>query len=199
MADTVNQSLEMIDGVSNAFSPLISNIVVAVLILLLGLIIGKLSGNLVRRALNEVQLDKSLRSAVKIKFSVEKAIGSLVSYMIYFVAVILSLNKLGLTAAIITILAFIIVLIITISFLLTVRDFFPNLLGGMRIKNGMFSEGDEIQIREVKGKVISSGFLETRIMTPYKEEVIIPNSVFNKRQVIVRRKPQKNKDRQASQ
>jgi small-conductance mechanosensitive channel len=59
----------------------------------------------------------------------------------------------------------------------------------------MFSEGDEIQIREVKGKVAASGFLETKIVTPYKEEVIIPNSVFNKRQVIVRRKAEKPKSK----
>jgi len=196
MADPVNQSLEVITNVGNTVSPVLSNIVIAVLILLLGMIIGKLVGSLVRRALNEVQLDKSLRSASKLKFSLEKGIGSLVSFVIYVIAVILSLNKLGLTAAILTILTSIIVLIIVVSFLLTVRDFFPNLIGGIRIKSkNMFSEGDEIQIREVKGKVAASGFLETKIVTPYKEEVIIPNSVFNKRQVIVRRKAEKPKSK----
>lgn len=196
MADTVNQSLEVINEVNNTVSPVLSNIVIAVLILLLGMIIGKLAGNLARRALNEVQLDKRLRSSRKLKFSLEKGIGTLVSLIIYVIAVVLSLNKLGLTAAILTILTAIIVLIIVVSFLLTIRDFFPNLIGGMRIKSkNMFSEGDEIQIREVKGKVFSSGFLETRILTPHKEEVIIPNSVFNKRQVIVRRKAQKSNNK----
>jgi len=189
MADPVNQSLEVITDVGEKVSPVLSNIVIAVLILLLGLIIGKLIGNLIRRALNEVQLDKHFRTAVRVRFSIEKFIANLVSYIIYFIAVIMSLNKLGLTTVIITIITAIIVLVIVLSFLLAIRDFFPNLLGGARIKTKkIFKEGDDVQIREVRGRITYSGLLETRLITPYDEEVIIPNSIFNKRQVIVRRK-----------
>ncbi len=194
MANPVNESLEMISGVSQKAGDVLSNIVIAVLILLLGLIIGKLLGNLIRRALNEIQLDKYFRTAVKVRFSLEKFIGNLVSYVIYFIAAIMSLNKLGLTTAIVTIITAIIVLVIVLSFLLAVKDFFPNLIGGARVKTKkLFKEGDNVQIREVRGRVTYSGLLETRLITPYDEEVIIPNSVFNKRQVIVRRKSSDNK------
>jgi small conductance mechanosensitive channel len=159
-----------------------------VLILLIGLIIGKLVGTLIRRALNEVMLDKHLRS-VGFKFSLEKALGNLVSYIIYIVAVIMCLDRLGLTTAILTIIVAIILFVIAVSFLLAVKDFFPNLVAGMRIRiRKLFKEGDEIQIKEVKGRIISLGLLETRIHTSSDEEVIIPNSVFNKRQVIVKKK-----------
>jgi small-conductance mechanosensitive channel len=58
----------------------------------------------------------------------------------------------------------------------------------------MFNEGDLIQIKEVKGRIVSVGFLETHLLTSDKEEVIIPNSIFNKRQVIISRKvPAKKK------
>jgi small-conductance mechanosensitive channel len=57
--------------------------------------------------------------------------------------------------------------------------------------NKFFSEGDEIQIKEVAGKITSLGLLETRIKTSSNEEIIIPNSIFNKRQVVVRKKASK--------
>src|SRR4030042_3457579 len=134
MANPVNEALEVISGVSQKAGDVLSNIVIAVLILLLGLIIGKLLGNLIRRALNEIQLDKYFRTAVKERFSLEKFIGNLVSYVIYFIAAIMSLNKLGLTPPIVLIITAIIVLVIVLSFLFAVQDFFPNLIGGGKSK-----------------------------------------------------------------
>jgi small-conductance mechanosensitive channel len=193
MVDVVNESVSVISGVGESVNPFISKLIVAVLILLIGLIIGKLIGTLAKRALNEVRLDKYLRSA-GLRLPLEKSLGNLASYIIYIIAIILCLDKLGLTTAILTIIVAIILIVIAISFLLAVKDFFPNFLAGMRIRiRKLFSEGDEIQIREVKGKIISLGLLETKIRTQYKEEVIIPNSVFNKRQVIVKRKAVKQK------
>ena len=42
MADPVNESLEVITGVSETVNPVIAKAVIAVLILLIGLILGKL-------------------------------------------------------------------------------------------------------------------------------------------------------------
>lgn len=191
MVDVVNQSLGVVNGVSNTVSPQLSKIVIAVLILLIGLIIGKLAGLIIKRVLNELRLDKQIK-AKAFKFSLEKFISNLVSYIIYIIAIIMSLNRLGLTTAILAIIAGLIVLVILVSFVLSIRDFFPNFFTGLRIKmKKLFSEGDEIQIKEVSGKIISLGFLETRIKTSSGEEIIIPNSIFNKRQVVVRKKNSK--------
>jgi len=188
MADVVNESVGVLNEVGQSMNPWLSRIVITILILLIGLIIGKIAGTLIRRLLNEVQLDKYVR-ITGFRFSVEKFIGNTVSYVIYLIAIIMSLNQLGLTKAILTILVAIIFFVIAASFLLAVKDFFPNLFAGMSIKfRRLFSEGDEIQIKEVKGKVLSIGFLETRMKTHFNEEIIIPNSLFNKRQVIVRKK-----------
>lgn len=193
MADVVNQSLGVVNGVSNTVSPQLSRIVIAILILLIGLIIGKLAGLIIKRVLNEVRLDKHIK-ARGFKFPIEKFISNIVSYVIYVIAVIMSLNRLGLTTAILTIIAGIIALVVLVSFALSVRDFFPNFFTGLRIKmRKLFSEGDEIQIKEVAGKITSLGFLETRIKTSSNEEIIIPNSIFNKRQVVVRKKASKIK------
>jgi len=194
MADPVNESLEVISGVTNKVNPVLSKLVIAVLILLIGLIIGKLIGALIRRALNEVELDKHLRIVAGLKFSVERLISSFVSYFIYFLAVVMSLNSLGLTTAILNMISAAIIVIIVISFLLAIKDFFPNLIAGILIKTKKtFNEGDEIQIKEVRGRIACIGFLETRLVTRYDEEVIIPNSIFNRRQIIVRRRTRKKK------
>ena len=189
MADAVNESLEVITGGSDKVTPILSKIVVAVLILLMGLILGKLLGNLIRRALNEIQLDKHLRTTAGLRLSLEKIISSFVSYFIYFIAIVMSLNSLGLTTAILNMISAAIIIIIVVSFILAVKDFFPNFMAGILIKNKkMFNQGDTVQIKEVRGRIISIGFLETRLLTPSKEEVIIPNSIFNKRQVIIKRR-----------
>jgi len=188
-AEAVNESLEVITGVSDKVAPVITKIVIAVLILLMGLILGKLLGNLIRRALNEVQLDKHLKTVSGFGFSLEKFISNFVSYFIYFIAVVMSLNSLGLTTAILNMISAAIIVIIVVSFVLAVKDFFPNFMAGISIKGKkIFNEGDEIQIKEVRGKITEIGFLETRLLTAYKEEVIIPNAIFNKRQVIIRKK-----------
>jgi len=189
MANAVNESLEAISGVTDKFTPILSKVVIAVLILLIGLIIGKLIGNLIRRALNEVQLDKHLRTATGFRFSLEKIISAFISYFIYFIAIVMSLNSLGLTTAILTMISAAIIVIIVVSFILAIKDFFPNFIAGIMIKSKKnFNKGDVIQIKEVRGRITSIGFLETRLLTPNKEEVIIPNSIFNKRQIILKRK-----------
>lgn len=194
MADPVNDSLEAISGVTESLTPVVSKIVIAVLILLIGLILGKLICNFIRRALNEVQLDKHMRSATGFKFSLEKLISNFAAYFIYFIAIIMALNSLGLTTAVLNMISAAVIIIIIISFILAVKDFFPNLMAGIMIKSKkLFDEGDVIQIKEVKGRVSFIGFLETRLLTAGKEEVIIPNSIFSKRRIILKRKVKKKK------
>ncbi|MBN2053084.1 mechanosensitive ion channel [Candidatus Woesearchaeota archaeon] len=193
MADVVNESIVVLNEVGGSVNPLLSRIVIAVLILLIGLIIGKLAGLLIRRALNEVRLDKHIKSA-GVKLSLEKFLGNIASFIIYLIAIIMSLDQLGLTTAILVIIVSIIVIVIAVSFLLAVKDFFPNMFAGIRIRmRHLFTEGDNIQIREVKGRILSVGLLETKVKTAFNEEVIIPNSIFNKRQVIVKKKIVKKK------
>lgn len=198
MADIVNQSLGVVSEVSTTVSPQLSSIVIAILILLIGLIIGKLAGLIIKRVLNEMGLDKHIK-AKTFKFSLERFISNAASYIIYVIAIIMSLNRLGLTKAILLIIAGIIAFLILASFLLSVKDFFPNLFTGLRIKmNKLFLEGDEIQIKEVTGRISFIGYLETRIKTSSNEEIIIPNSIFNKKPFIVKKKASKARTRKES-
>jgi small-conductance mechanosensitive channel len=175
-------------GVDLVFNPVFSRLVLAVFILLLGFIAGRVLGLLVKRLLSDVSFDKRLR-VVGIKVSFERLLSSGLSILIYVVTVFLSLNTLGLTSTIVTIIILGLVFVVVVSFLLAIKDFFPNLLSGLRLKVlKPFSPGDEVQIKEVKGVIKSVGLLETRILTHFKEEIIIPNALFTKRKILVKKK-----------
>ena len=170
------------------FNPLLNRIMLAVVIMLVGFIAGKLLGLLVRRFLSEIQFDKHLRN-MGVKLSLERSLGSILSFIIYVVTLFLSINTLGLTSTIVTLLMLAIVFVFVISFLLAVKDFFPNLMSGLRIKiSKVFSVGDDVQIREVKGRITHVGLLETRLVTEHKEEIIIPNALFTKRKIRLKRR-----------
>jgi small conductance mechanosensitive channel len=170
------------------FNRLFSRLVLAVFILFLGFIIGRVLGLLVRRLLSDVQFDRHLRN-IGVRFSLERLAAGGLSIIIYVATIFFALNTLGLASTVITIILFGIIFIVGISFLLAIRDFFPNLLSGMRIKLAhLFEVGDEVQIKEVKGKISRIGLLETRLITSFKEEIIIPNALFIKRKIIVRKR-----------
>lgn len=176
------------EGANFVLNPLLSRLVLAVFILLLGFILGRVFGLLVRRLLSDIQADKHLRS-IGVKTSLERLLGGSVSIIIYIVTIILSLNTLGLTSTIVTIIILGLVFVVVVSFLLAVKDFFPNLFSGIKLRlDDSFHVGDEIQIREVQGRITALGLLETRIMTKHKEEIIIPNALFTKRKIIVKKR-----------
>lgn len=167
----------------------LSSVILAIIILLTGFIAGKIVGAILRRFLRDIDLDKRAKFTLKTKVSLERLFSALASYIIYLTTLVFSFNVLGLTSAIVTLIFALFLFIAAVSFLLAVKDFFPNLIAGFRVKFGdMFKVGDEIRIKEVRGKVTDIGLLETRIITVLKEEIIIPNRLFIKRQVLVKGK-----------
>lgn len=173
------------EGANVIFSPLLSRLILAVFILLLGFILGRVLGLLVRRLLSDIQVDKHLRN-MGVKASLERLVGNAISIIIYIATVVISLNTLGLTSTIVTIIILGLVFVVVISFLLAVKDFFPNAISGVKLMvTDAFKVGDDIQIREVQGTITAIGLLETRLKTKHNEEIIIPNALFTKRRIIV--------------
>ena len=176
-----------VGGAISNLSPIISKVLYAVLILLVGFILGRVVGLLARRFLVDIQLGKHLRN-IGIKVPFERFVGSILSFLIYLITLFFALNTLGLTSALVTIILAGIFFVVLVSFLLAVKDFFPNLISGFRIKLGhMFEPGDEIQIREVQGVITRVGWIDSALLTKHKEEIIIPNSIFTKRKIVVKR------------
>ena len=170
---------------SEFLHPFVIKLLTPLLIVLIGLIIGKISGKLVLKALRQINLDQNFRSLTGIRFQISSFCNGLVSYFIYFVAVVLALKQLGIDTFIFNIAAIAIILLILISILLAVKDFVPNLMATILIKQkGFFKKGDTIRACKITGKVDSIGLFETKIITKDKDILIIPNHLFMKNELI---------------
>ncbi len=165
------------------------NIVVsAVIILLIGLIIGKVLGKLTQRGLREVELNRILKKA-GIRFGMEEFIGHAITYLIYFIAVVVALDQLGVTALVLYIVVAAILVIIAIAFLLSMKDFIPNFMAGVRLNyKKSYSVGDIITVGSVSGRVKEVGLLETKLISRSGDIIHIPNSNIIRQEVRVRKR-----------
>lgn len=171
----------------SAINPVIQGILVATLILIIGLVTGKLLGKFVKRLLHEFEADKNLHEATGWKFSVEEGTSVFVTYFTYFIALIMALDTIGITSAVLNMIAGIVVLLLMISAVLAIKDFLPNLVAGISLRSKKeFQEGTTIKIKNVEGKIEEIGLLETRIKAK-KEVILIPNSLFNKFETIIKK------------
>jgi len=184
MADAGN-NLTGISGVGQVLSNVYLNFAVAIIILLAGLIIGRLVGRFIHRILREVELNRLLRKTTGIKFAVDEIIANFISYLIYFIAIIMALDQLGVATAVLKIISIAIILIIVASIILGVRDFFPNILAGIFIaQKRLISKGDKVRIGDIEGNIIEINIMETRIVTRKGDIIYMPNSLLTKREVI---------------
>ena len=182
MAEWITNSVNYI---INTVSGLMTKLIVAVLIILIGFIAGRVAGKLTQKVLHELELDRILKQTAKIKFSLEKALGKFVAYFIYFIAIIIALNQVGLTTTILHMISAAVLIIIVISIVLGVKDFIPNLLAGMHIhRKGLLKEGDRIRVRGTEGKVISVELTETKLKTKKGDIIILPNSILVKEEIV---------------
>ncbi len=167
---------------------LIVRLVIALLILILGLIFGRFIGNLVKKVLHELEINKIVKKQTKIKFSIEDLLGSIIKYLIYFIAIILALNQIGLTATILTIILVLLLTVILIFIILAVKDFIPNIVAGFFIhQKRNIKIGDTIKTGQVEGKITHINLVETQVQSKNKDIVFIPNSFLMKGTVQVKR------------
>ena len=157
------------------------NIVAAIIIILFGLIFGGFFGKLIKKILKELEVNRILKEQTKKRIPLEEFLSSLVKYVVYFIAVVMALNQLGLTTVILYVIL-IVVLVLLIAFvILAVKDFVPNFISGFFIhQKRSINVGDKIKVREIEGKVVDINLVETKIKTPSGDFVYIPNSMLTK-------------------
>ncbi|MEM4254524.1 MAG: mechanosensitive ion channel [Candidatus Woesearchaeota archaeon] len=165
------------------------NVVVsAVIILLIGLIIGKMIGKLIQRGLREVELNRILKKA-GISFGLEELIGRFIEYLIYFIAIVVALDQLGVTAIVLYIVIAAILVVVVIAFLLGIKDFIPNFIAGMRMSyKGFFNVGDTITVGSVSGRVKEIGLLETKLINKSGDVIHVPNANILRQEMLVRKR-----------
>ncbi len=168
----------ILEGIS--ITALMIKFVAALALLIFGIIAGIIIEKLVRRLLNGFELDKVLATA-GMKFPLEEFIASIVKYIVYFVGVILALNQLGLSTAILEILLGVIVVLLVAFVILAFKDFIPNITAGFFIhKKGAIRKGDRIKINNIEGEVVEFDLIETKLKLKSGDTMLIPNSYLAK-------------------
>ncbi len=166
------------------FDQLFARFIVAIIILLIGFIIGRFLGRLLNKLLHEIELDKIIKKA-GLKFSLELIISHSLTYFIYFITIIWSLNELGLTTTILNMISAAALVVVIISFLLAIKDFLPNIIASFFInQKEIIKEGDKIKVDKLEGKVIKIGLIETEIKSKKGDTIFIPNSSLIKKELI---------------
>src|SRR3989344_3175104 len=174
-----------LSSLSSKLSDFTLNLIAAIVILLVGLVIGRFLGNLTKKILHELELDKLLREQTRFKIPLEQFLGSLVKFIVYFVAIIFALDQLGLQTAILNIILAIILIALVIFMILAIKDFIPNLISGLMLhQKRNLKPGDRIIINNVEGEIINVTLIETKIRTRSGDIVYIPNSILTKNVVI---------------
>ncbi|MBS3176406.1 mechanosensitive ion channel [Candidatus Woesearchaeota archaeon] len=166
-------------------------LVVSVVILLIGFILARMCRKMVFKVLHELELNKLLRRLAQVNARSEEFLSRSAAYLIYAITFLLALNQLGITATVLYLLLGAILLVLVVSFLLGIKDFIPNAFAGLKLsKQGLFREGDVVEIGKIKGKVIKLTLLETRLITKHQDIIVIPNATVVKEIVRMPKQPQ---------
>lgn len=181
----INVAIVSVDYWQKFISSLWARLTLAVIILLIGFIIGKLLGRLTQKVLHQFEVDVAFKKAVGVNMVVEGFLGGFITYFIYFIAVIMALNQLGLTTPVLYMISGSIMLIVIVALLLAIKDFIPNFFAGFFIfRKNIVNVGDRIRIGNIEGKVIEVGLIETKVETKNKDQVFIPNSEMLKSELV---------------
>ncbi|MEW6062860.1 MAG: mechanosensitive ion channel domain-containing protein [Nanoarchaeota archaeon] len=174
---------------NNIITETIVNLMASILILLIGLIIGRFAGKLIKKVLSELNVNVILKKESRIKIPFEEFISMLVKYIIYFIALIIALNQLGLTTIVFYITLTVIFILIGIFIILAVKDFIPNIVAGLMLhQKDSIKLGDKIRVKGVEGKIVHISLTETKIKTKDNDIIFIPNIAMIKNEVVKLRK-----------
>jgi len=173
-----------IETITTFFSQRIMGLIAAVVIILLSLIIGRVLEHLIIKLLHELDTNKILKQH-GIRVPVEELLGVIVKYIVYILGIIFALNQLGLTRLILNIILFSFLLLILAFIILAVKDFIPNVIAGLYIRQkNKIKPDDFIKVNNTEGKVMAVDLIETKIKTKDNDTIFIPNSILIKSKII---------------
>lgn len=164
-------------------------ILIALIIFIFSLILGKILGRLIDKFCTKISLNQVFYDITKIKLNLNRILSSIVSYTIYFIGFVWSLNYMGIASTILNFISgFTLILVLILAFL-SFKDFIPNLVSGFFIHSkGYLKEGDVIKLHDIEGKIIFLNLVETKVKTKEGDLIFIPNSRLTKYEVIKRKK-----------
>lgn len=181
-----------VEFIKERFSEFTTKVVIALVIAIIGFIIGKVLGRLVHGILHEIELNKMFEKA-GFKINFEEMTGNFVSYFVYFISILMALNQIGVTTIVLNILAGGIIILIIVSLILAFKDYIPNMVAGMFIRQKrLINVGDRIKAEDIEGRVVNISLVETQVETKEKDVIYVPNSLLIKKKVTVKRRKNHN-------
>lgn len=174
----------------NHLSQAVLRIIASLVIALLGLIFGSFFGKLTKKMLREIELDKFIKKDTKMRMlSLEKTLPNIVKYVVYLVAFYFVLEVLGAVTVALYVVLGIILLSIFLTLIMSLRDYFPNLVAGIILyKKNRFKTGDNISMGNTTGEIVQFTKTDVKILSKKNELFIIPNALFLKQEFrIIRR------------
>ena len=164
----------MLQQLTSIFDNFFFKLISAIIILLIGLLIGKILGRFVRKALYEIE-GNNIMKFVGFRINIEKILGELTSVIIYVFTFYLALSQFGITNLVVYGTGIVILLIVGISFLLSIKSFIPNLFEGFIARRKYHLKvGNNFKFDNTTGKIEKITLKEIRIRTNNNELLFIP-------------------------
>lgn len=168
--------------------PLVIKIISALLILIAGFILGKIIGLILKRVLQQINIDKHLATTLGHRLALEKRVSGVISTIIYIVAIFIALQTLTILKYTLLIIGGGFALVLFISLLLILKDTIPNFLVGIsKTYRQKMIVGKTLRIRQIQGKIIKKT-LFTTIVQEQEDKIHIPNRIFKKETYTVKKK-----------
>tara|TARA_Y100000310_G_scaffold263977_1_gene274480 strand:+ start:7188 stop:7715 length:528 start_codon:yes stop_codon:yes gene_type:complete len=163
----------------------IYSVVIAVVILLIGFIAGQLAKKFLKKVLHEIELDRIVKK-LGLYFSIEDKLSVGVSWLIYFIAIIMFLNQLGLTPYIVYLIVGGVLLLFALTIILGFKDFIPNFIAGLFLQQKKyFRAGKRVRIEGIDGIIRKVGITEIEIETDNGDLLYVPCSLFRKKKFLI--------------
>ncbi|MBI2102815.1 mechanosensitive ion channel [Candidatus Woesearchaeota archaeon] len=163
------------------------DITLGVAILFIGFALGIIVKKVVFKVLKGAELNKVV-NRVGIRHDLEKWISSLASFIIYLITIVFFMNYLNITSIVLYLIVGAVLMLLILTFLVGLKDVIPNFVAWVIIqKRELIHEGRKIDVREISGTVEKIGYLETEIKTENGDTLYVPNSLFLKSKMRVRK------------
>ena len=177
------------------FSDGLIKLAAAIAILLLGILFARFFSKVTKKVLEELGVNELFKNELGVKLSIADFISRFIVFAIYFTAIILALNQLGLTGTVFYGILAGILLLIIVLLVFAFKDFVPNLVAGIYIiQKKIIKKGENISITSVTGEIVEINLIETRVRTKEGDEVLVPNSILFKSELRKIKKEEEKKE-----
>ena len=101
----------------------------------------------------------------------------------------MALNQLGITTLLLNIISIAIILLLTFSLILAIKDFIPNMIAGIKInKKEIVKKGDKISFDRIYAIVNEVTLTETKLGSKSGDIIFIPNSFLLKKVIKIHKR-----------